>query len=109
MRRRRSLSMSFGVRAEAATEQLRRSAAWDGGACWMSGVVVAGEGFGRMATGGRRRGRVMRGVVGVGDVEYDGGERGRSRIGEGIVGGGGEHAVEATEDMEAVRLRRLDP
>lgn len=35
---------------------------------------------------------------------------GRSRIGEGIEGGGGERqAVEAVEDMEAVRLRRLEP
>jgi hypothetical protein len=102
--------MSFGVMAEAATEQLRRSAAWGGGACWVSSVVVAGDGLGRMATGGRRRGSVMSGVVGVGDVEYDGGEMGRSWIGEGIVGGGGERqAVEAAEDMEAVRLRRLEP
>lgn len=62
--------MSFGVIAEAATEQLRRSAACGGGgACWTSGVVVVGVGLGRMATGGRRRGRVIRGVVGVGDVE----------------------------------------
>lgn len=71
---------------------------------------MAVDGLGRMATGGRRRGRVMRGVVGVGDVEYDCGEIGRSRIGEGIVGGGGERqAVDAAEDMEAVRLRRLEP
>ena len=64
--------MSFGVRAEAVTEQLRRSAACGGGGtCWVSGVVVAEDGLGRMATGGRSRGRVMRGVVGVGDVDVE--------------------------------------